>query len=265
MDCERPTTVAALEEQIGVAEQAFVALDVSTFNNARRSAASTLSCEGELVPAGDVARYHRVVALGAFVDRQDERALAAFRSALVADPQIGLPGSFPPGHPLFVLLDTARNTPNGAVGSVVVPQGLVGYVDGSRTVIAATDRPLLVQVTDATGHVLFTGYDQPLPDLSSYVVAAHADDPAPIGPTGPKEHKDKKRFPLVPVAGAGVAALAGVGLYAASAGSASAYADPNTAYEDLDGLTRTNHVLVGSSAALGVVAVGLGVTAAVSW
>jgi hypothetical protein len=259
--CTAPTHVSDLTAEAGSASRAFVEMDLGGFKDHADHAQNDIPCLGDIVSPSDAAELHRMVALRAFVDRQDDQAIAAFRSALATEPDTALPGNFPTGHPLQVLYDRAKNAPAGQSTAISGPPGFDVWIDGTRTVVRPSDRPVIVQLAWPDGRVVWSGYDAPLPDASTL--------PAPpVSATTPHttpvtKERHGSHAPLL--AATGAVALASIGMYAGSAAVHGKYLDHATPYGDLDGLRSTNHALVFGAAGAGVATLGLGVALAVTW
>ena len=119
----------------------------------------------------------------------------------------------------------------------------------------SADRPAVLQVADAAGKVVWTGYDVPLPAASALPAPAIAVTTAPATIETPEPKP--KRGPRIPLAiGAGWAALASGGLYLESASAERRFYEPETPYDEVGGLQQTANATRLDSIGAGAAAVG---------
>jgi len=252
--CVTPVSARDLVVVVTQGDAAFSALDDEQFAAARQEAEAMVPCLAEPLSPGDAALLHKLGALGAFVDRDDAAAVAAFRSLVLASPGYALPESLAPeGHPLRTHFAVAE-------GMVVVPGSQLPapvagrvYVDGRPADEAPAGRPWVFQHIDEAGAV-----------LDSALVAAGEDAPAfentglPVAAgVRPGVHR-----PLALTAGA--AALASGVLYLSARGTADRFWDPTTETSELEALRTRTNTLGWLSAGAAVVAVGTGAGAFIS-
>lgn len=279
---EANRTTLELTTALRQAESAYGSADVDGFLAATSEMDTMLPCMQEQVPRSMVARLHRTFGIRAFVDRQPERAAAAFRGARSLEPDYHFPPQLVPAqHPMAKLYE--ENSEIGPSEPVDAPATGALVFDGRRRPERPQERLSLFQRIDSDENVAETVLLWPGDPMPSYEVAvaepvAVAPEPgpkkpervkqpkpekAPKEPKEPKEPKQastKKGGPMVPllITAAGTAALAG-GVYAAAGVSRGAY--ENAPLEHKDALKGRTNALVFTSAGLGVAAVGVGVTA----
>lgn len=247
-DCPETATAKALVQEVTAGDAAFSELDDEGFVASRARALKLLPCLGETITPGQAALFHKLQALGAFVDRDDAAAVAYFRSVVAASPGYQLPESLAPsGHPLRTHFAVAE-------GAVPVPEPLLPvpkdgaiHVDGRRATTAPLDRPWVYQRLDGSGAVVESALLTPGDAVPTYESTGRSGDAG------------ARRGINVPLAAtAGVAALASGALYLSARGSANTFWDPTTANADLPDLRTRTNTLGWLSAGAGVVAVGAG-------
>lgn len=252
--CPEPTTAKALVQEVSAGDAAFAELDDERFALARSRSVAMVPCLSDAVTPGQAALFHKLQALGAFVDRDDAAAVGYFRSVVAASPGYKLPETLAPeGHPLRTQFAVAEGTVAVPEPLLPVPRDGALAVDGRRATTAPLDRPFLFQRLDGSGKVVESALLEPGQAVPSYDAA---------GRSGAAGGRRGVNVPLA--ATAGVAALASGVLYLSARGSAAAFWDPTTADTDLDALRARTNRLGWLSAGAGVVAVGAGAGAFIS-
>ena len=247
-DCPAAFSARDLVVVVTQGDAAFSALEDEQFAAARQQAGAMVPCLAEPLSPGQAALLHKLGALGAFVDRDDAGAVAAFRSLVLASPGYVLPESLaPPGHPLRTHFAVAEGMV--AVPDIPMPAPVAGrvYVDGRPADAAPAGRPWVFQHIDEAGAVLDSalvaaGEGAPVFENTGLPVAAGV---------RPGVHR-----PLALTAGA--AALASGVLYLSARGTAARFWDPTTETSELEALRTRTNTLGWLSAGAGVVAVGTG-------
>jgi hypothetical protein len=252
--CPAPTGRAQLVLEVEQAQQAFRQLDRDGFAAARERLQGALPCLSEPLQPGDAARIHGLMALDAFLAKDDGRSVANLHAALRADPDFDLPRDlFPEGHPLRLHLHVARSLQPGMVRPLPQPPEGVVTVDGVPAERAPGDRPSVLQWTIQDAQVRDTAY---------------LDIGAAMPPWGPIPEPERDRGPQHPWgllgAAGGSAALAG-GLYALASMSHTRFVDSETHYEQLPALRSRANGLTVAAGGTGLLAAGLGVAAVLRW
>ena len=257
--CE--ATSAQVEAATQKAFDAFLAMDPEAFEKHQKLAARAFGCLREPLSPEEAAAWHRLLALAAFLERDEEAAVARFTAARVADGETRLPETIAPeGHPLDQLFERADPEKTGAIEPLTAPDGGRIWVDGSEGAVRPVDRPAVLQIADPEGVVVQTD-DVPLggaaPDWSALRFAAPEPEPEPE-----PEPSVTRKGPNVPLGvAAGVAAATSGATFALASATRSRFDDPGTDFDDLDALRgQTNGLVVASGATAGL-AVGLGVAA----
>lgn len=267
--CPEPTRADAVLRSLSTAEVAFAAMNESEFAAAVNQARAALTCLAEPLAPPDAAQMHRVEAYSAFLAGDAERTRLHFAAALSREPSYSLARSLAPeGHPLRAAFEDARQAPPAQLAPLAAPAEGSLLVDGARAADYPLNRPFILQLQAADGSITWTAQlaaGQALPDYPRGRRGAQE----PNGQVVVLQVQDR---PWALVGGAALGALTAGVLYRAAAGAEERFLDPSGCtvdpepcyQEDLRAL-RVNHGLVLGSAALGVTAVGLGVTAVVRW
>lgn len=143
--CDAPVEPAAWSREMDQAEAAFADLDQEKFAERLALATHDLACLSAPVSPQQAARYHRLVGLEQFIQRDEERARLAFAAAREVDPMGALPARLlPPGHVARALSESA-STP-GELTPLWLPAGHRLWVDGTLAEQRPTDRDTIVQL-----------------------------------------------------------------------------------------------------------------------
>jgi len=170
-DCQ-PTSPEQLSSVMQQALIDFATLDEDSFFDSTQQAEDALPCLDELFLPPNAAAYHRLQALRAFFNGDDDDTVLAFRAALSIEPDYTLSAKLAPeGGKLDRLWTSAKTGPNPFVGSFSAPAGKYAYVDGVETRTYAEDLPNIVQYGPGDGSILWTGYiganEKPPTDIPS--------------------------------------------------------------------------------------------------
>lgn len=252
--CPETTSARALVREVSAGDAAFAELDDEGFNAALARSLEMVPCLSDPVTPGQAALFHKLHALGAFVERDDAGAVSHFRSVVASAPGYKLPESLAPeGHPLRTHFAVAEGSTPVPEPLLPVPRDGVVHIDGRRSTTAPLDRPFLYQRLDGAGQVVESALLRSHQQVPEYVS---------VGRTG----KDgARRGVTVPLAAtSGIAAVASGVLFLSARGSAAAFWDPTTPTGDLDTLRSRTNTLGWLSAGAGVVAVGTGAGAFIS-
>lgn len=266
--CPQITRATDLQRALNEAQAAYAALDIRAFEQARASAADTLSCLGEAISPPLAAAAHRAEAISAFVGDDTQRARSAFRSSLVLQPAYRMPEDvLPPGSPLHSLYEEARALGPGLDEPAGLVAGITLLVDGADASSVPSERPTILQIVAPDGQIQGTWYLRVGDPFPEELRGAPTPPPAARTPTttvqaqtaGPR---DRRWVPLA--VGAGVSGLLAGGAYALSARSHDQYVTPGAVdYVALEGVRDANHAQVLAAGGLSVVALGLGVGAVI--
>ena len=254
------------------AETAFGATRVAEFQAAIQELDVLVPCLMEPVDPELAALVHRMMGLGSFIERDQDRAREAFAAARVLQPDFSWPETLIPwGHPLLGLYQ-ANPIDGGTFQTVPTPAAGWVYMDGRPSEPRPLEWPAILQVSDAEGAIQLSAYlwpDQPLPDYGVEPVTELLPVPVPsadlqpgipvtVAATSTTVRTGPRRWMLVTAGGA--VAASGV-LYALAARSNDTYWDPNTPYAELDAARSRTNGLVLASAGVAGVALGTGVAA----
>jgi hypothetical protein len=271
--CPGLTLGSSLRTAAEQAQAAFGATKVPEFQVAIAEIDALVPCLMEPVDPELAALVHRMRGLGAFIERDQDRARQAFASARALQPDYSWPEDLIPwGHPLLGLYQ-ALPTDEAAFETVPPPASGWVYMDGRPSEPRPLEWPTIMQVSDAEGAVQLSSYlwpGDPLPEYSIELAPSQllavpeptpGDEsalPATVAATSTTVRTGPRAGLL---AAAGGAAVASGVLYALAARSHDQYWDPATPYADLDGARgRTNGLVLASAGAAGL-ALGSGVVA----
>jgi hypothetical protein len=253
-ECEQPLHRADLALAVESAYQAFRQLDRQGFADARDGIQERLPCLAEPLQPADAAGIHGLMALSAFLDKDDGRSVASLHAAVRSDPAFDIPTDlFPAGHPLRLHLQVARSLQLGTKRPLPQPTEGAVTVDGSPAEHAPGDHPSVLQWTVDEIEVRDTTYLQR---------GAAMPDWGPI-PSPVSSGREAPPWALVG-ASAGSAILAG-SLAGLASWRHARFMDPSTPYEQLPGLRAQANGLTVAAGGAGAVAVGLGAVAVLRW
>ena len=116
-----------------------------------------LPCVDAVLSPSEVASYHRLQALSAFLDRDHAGTVASFRSLLATAPGYLLPDDYaPPNHPMRVDFQVAQGAVGAPAANLRTPRSGAVQVDGKAAGEAPVDRPWVFQYVDGEGQVQTT-------------------------------------------------------------------------------------------------------------
>jgi len=243
-------TTQTLSEAIDEAEEAFVGMETAAFDTAAAQARSALTCQEQPITPILCAGVHRVEALSAFVDDDDDATILSFQAMLSTQPGYDLSSELaPPGSPLREALDRARQYDTSDPFPLGQPTEGWLTVDGRRAMAAPSGRPFVFQRLLDDGAVAQTAYvplGKPLPSYDT----RDLNRPEPVDATS------RRGRPLMWV-GVAVAA-AGAGAYGAAFATRSSYTDAVQAGDEER--IRSAHGLTNGLAIGGLVGLGTGGT-----
>lgn len=261
--CPETWTGRGLLDVVASADLAMGRMDSDGYLAARDLLLTRLGCLAEPLQGPTAGAVHRVVATGAFLERQEARIAPALAGLLAADPGYQIPAAlYPDGHLVRRLLPhaalLARET---ATRPLAPPPSGWLEVDGISAAAAPVSRAAIVQAVDAQGAVIETRYVWPGDDLGAWSAPAAAPVAALPAPPRPA----RARVPLLVATGASLVATGA--LYALAADRHDAFLDADTrrSPEDIRALRLETNALTVGWAAAGVATVGLGVGLAFAW
>ncbi len=157
-DVPCPASVPDMDSWIERALDAYSVMDTDAFFQAHRNARAALTCMEELLEPEDVAGYHGVAGLAAFLTEDDEGTLASFAAALSADPTWQLPERVAPTDSVLVELQAqAVDKQGGPVSPMGETESFFLMVDGEPSLEHPKTRPWVLQVADEDWQVLWSG------------------------------------------------------------------------------------------------------------
>lgn len=189
-----------IEEAIVRADAAFARLDTAGFRAAQDEVLAELRCLQSVITPRLSAEVHRVVAMRAFVELQEELIIPSLHAMLLLQPGYYFGEELVPGegHGLNLALEEARKRPQGTP-SLLVPYKNTSYrMDGERAVERFSNLPAVVQVLSVEGLVLWSGY-------------VHPTDPLPPPDMRPPPLTAREKTTRGLLIGAGVSATVGLG------------------------------------------------------
>lgn len=271
-----------LQHELERALDAYAIMDTDAFFAAHRDARSAVGDLRTLLEPEDVADFHGVTGLAAFLTEDDEGTEAAFAAALAADPSWQLPARVAPADSVLVELQAqAAARSSNPRSPLVNHDDFVLMVDGEPSLERPADRPCVLQVITEDWEVLWSGALGPADELPAAALdpARFARGSSSLGQAlGDEAAYDRNTSGRLAygAAGFGVAAL---GLFTASVvgqakranaqrqciEDAACVADEDAWTERMDALQRRSSAFAWSGAGCTVAAAGLGVGAALEW
>lgn len=251
---ECPLDPADLRRELDAAYADYTDLDFDGFRERFSGVRDEVSCLSGTLDGDGAAQLHFAVALGAFLDRDQDRMLRAVRGVLAADPRFE-PSTdvVRPGNGLFVAFELARQPREPVTEPLPEGRYVIDGTPGAET--APTDRNAVVQRVDT--EPLRSWYlDTPVLPLGLAPVV----EPPPPPSLARRSHGS--RVLLATGAGVGIAAGAFLG---AAAVLKDRYYDEQDPPNDPGAVKRANLAtgITGWSLATG--AAGLGAAALITW
>jgi hypothetical protein len=285
-DCEQAVSPAELEAAITDAEQA-AGRNAELFAAAVGFTTRELPCIEHVLEPAQAARLHRVLGLQALVQGQRDQALSSFAASHRIEPDYRFSTEvFPPSHPIARLYAEA-STPTTDSEPAPWSVGTVSWYDGTKAQLRPSSSATILQRGAPEGERVWTHYlmpDQPLPPtpLVAYAEEHRAQPGAPPAPEPPAQQATASPLEAAPLPApssdaaprwvkpglvgiAGAAAVAAAGSLVVAGSVAADYRDNEHSLAELDSLKARNNRLVYTAGGLGVVALGAGVSVAVTW
>ncbi len=262
--CDEPVSASEIRRVLDVAGTAWMVMDRTSFEAATAERREAVPCLADMVDPELAIQLHLHEALAWSIQRRSDLSQGAFRAILALQPGWELPLEMAPErHRLRADFEQVRA--GGELGErrpFAPPGDGALMVDGLPSRDVPTDRPFVVQMLDRRGDVVRTHYftpgsEAPQQDdgLAWWLYDGEQGGAGGLGAA--PEHAAAGRLLLGGAAGAGL--LAG-GIYVLAASRANALDQGQVACEDLPGARSQVNQLVGASAGLGAVGLGLGVT-----
>ncbi len=235
-------------------------MDSTGFKTATTDAEAEAACLTDTVPAGVVARLHRVLGLRAFVDGDEAGARTAFAAARAIEPDYVFPDAMVPAdHPVRQLYNQAA----GAFSATsVVPTPATGHLefDGTAGARRPSERPTLALLVQPTGAVKSSAYLWPGDPIFSYAASTGAVASTVTVPPKATSAHHGPNLPLTIVAGVALAA-GGVCYGLADASFNDFKGSQSHDYTTLEAKRSKTNTLFFTSVGAGVVGLGTGVGA----
>ena len=249
-----------LDVELRAAYQRVLDMDAAGFNRYVTNALTRVETDSLAMTPRLAAQLHLVVGLRHHLKNDDQQALAAFRSAILGDPNATFPDNVVTAldtiGPIFALAQEPSEDPTTELRA---PPNATVEVNGHPSEKRPTDRPFHLQLRDANGIVYWSRYFEagatiarmPPPQSSTSVLHAQAQP----------ESSRKETTLLMPMI-AGSAGIVSATSYVISHTLRNRYDAPNspevTTRSDLENLRRSVNSTAIISASSGVVAIAVG-------
>jgi hypothetical protein len=261
--CEEPSTRTEVGLVVADAMEGFRNLDALRFELARNKVFTLLTCLDETLLPRDAARVHAMMAVDAFLRKDEAASIESFRAALAADRSYDLPpGMVPEGHLLKKRLEEARARASAPPRPLPSLGPHVIWVDGAESRVAPSDRPTLLQRVQETGKPLATVYLATGAPLPAWLPPAA---PVPQARTRTPRPRTREPRPWGLVGAAGLSALATGASYVLAMQAHDAFQDPSTGYTALPDLQTRANVFSWAWIGGGALTVGLTTWTVVEW
>lgn len=261
--CDEPVGTAELRRILDVASTAWVVMDRSSFEAATAERREALPCLEEMVDPQLAIQLHLHEALAWSIQRRSDLSQGAFRAILALQPSWVLPAEMAPErHRLRADFEEASQGSEQTERRPFAPPGDGALmVDGLPSRDVPSDCPFVVQMLDRRGEVVRTHYftpgSEPPQQNDGLAWWLYEGEQAGLGePAASDQRASSSRLLLGGAVGVGL--LAG-GVYTVAAVRAGALERGEPGCDDLPAAQRQVNQLVGASAGLGAIGVGLGV------
>jgi hypothetical protein len=233
-----------LGDAVTRAESAFVEMDEGAFVTASSDARVTVDCLADVLTPVQVAGFHRVNALQAFLRGDHGRATLDFRAVLGTQPGYQLPQEIAPaGHPLRRDFEASAQYAEGEPFALPTPSSGWLLVDGQRSTRAPGGRPFLLQWVNEDGLVSLSAWVDVGAIVPKYPTAAASVDSTTT--------RDKGGGKAVTWIGVGTLVVGG-GLYGGAFVARNSYEEAVLAGDEarINRTHSTTNLLAGTGAAL---------------
>ena len=243
--------VDSLTAEVAAARAAFNAMEPEAFTAARQQLGQTLACLDTPVPPPTAAAVHGILALEAYLARDEARTVAAFQAAALADPDFSLDGWLPERHPIGLEWRLAQRleTPTATPFST---KGVEIWVDGRPADGRVLDQPAVLQRTEA-GRV-----------SDSLLWVPPGPTPGWADATAPRVAPEVKRHLILGSLLAASLATTGVVLGVADSAE-SRFADAATPYDELESLRQRANRMSASGIGTATTYLGLATALVITW
>ena len=257
--CETPTTLSDLTILESAGEEAFAQMETDQLlTSSTLARTKILPCLKEPLSVAASAGFHRLMALEAYINADEPRAIAEFHASRKLEPGYTFSVDVVDAdHPLRVLYETAANVSDGEAEAVYPPIGGYIMVSGVRNAARYKATPVIIQVFGSGDVLMETRYVQPGEALPKW-----SDNPLGLTAADLGIKRSVLKDPRPWYIAAGVSALTGGVLYAVAMNERSLFQDPGTSDDELLGhQTSANTLKTASIVAAGTTLVftGLGV------
>ena len=256
--CEQATTVSVLARLSMAGDSAFASFDTEMLKQTARDAEAALVCLNEPVTQPVAASYHRLMALAAFVNGEDDLSRRELHASYRLEDTYVFPTQIAPeGHPLLVFYEEAKLLQGGSPEDLYPPIGGYVTIDGEKMDMRPSETPVIVQAFSSTDELLETHYvlaGQSVPRWGELTARLKVEDLSAL-PSTTVQRKKKPAMPWL-VAGGAALALGGV-TYGIAMDQHSRFLD--TSSPDGDGSEDTLNGYMNRANTFGASAIGLGV------
>ena len=254
-----PATSSDVLDAVDSAESAYENADLDAFLAAMLSLDESLPCANHAVARSTAASVHRVQGLRALVERKSQRLSAAFGAARGLEPEYQFPNTLiPTGNPI---LNTYHESPLPLTEDQPAPaQGSLRF-DGRSSLARPINVASIYQQMGKAGAVLNTAYLWPEDPVPPYLLA-QPDPVEVVIPVLPPVVGGSKIKPLPLWITSAVFAVSSLSLLAAAISYRVTFDNPDTPYQQIEGLGEKINILVIASGVSGVMAGGFGIGAA---
>ncbi len=257
--CEVPTVLADLTRSEVVAEEAFAQMNAEGLLTASTLARTRiLPCLAQPLSVNAAAGFHRLMAMEAFINNDEPRAIAEFHAARKLEPGYAFSTEVVDAdHPLRALYETAASVADGEAEPVYPPIGGYIMVSGVRNAARYKATPVVIQVFGPGDVLMETRYIQP-----GEAIPKWSDNPLGLTAADLGIKRSPLKDPRPWYIAAGVSALTGGVLYAVAMNERSLFEDPGTPDGELLGHQSSANTLGAASivaAGTTLVFTGLGV------
>ena len=258
-----------LDVELRAAYQRVLDMDAAGFNRYVTDALTRVEADTLAMTPRLAAQLHLVVGLRHHLKNDDQKALAAFRSAILADPNTSFPDNvvtvLDTIAPIFALAKEPSEDPKTELQA---PPNATVEINGHPNENHPTDRPFHLQLRDANGKVYWSRYIEagatvakmPPPQSSTSVLEAQARPAA----------SRKETTLLMPMI-AGSAGIVSATSYVISHTLRNRYDAPNspdvTTRSDLENLRRSvnSTAIISASSGVAAIAVGTAIVVTMVW
>ncbi len=263
--CDRQFTPDELARFLSTADAAFADLDGDTFSAALVEARKAIPCLSAPLNSSVASAYHRAEAFQSFLDRDHAATVQHFRAMLDASPGYLLSEMIAPeAHPLRTDFEIAQGLPPDAERTLAAPTEGSLVIDGEPGNQAPTSLPFVFQHLDVEGKPTVSRFVEIGATLPEYGAVVESSRSTRRSGGGDSSARSRRLGPPL-VAAAVVTGVASASLYGMSSARNQEFWNPQTSREELEGLRRQTNNLAYASLGTGVVAIGVGTAAVLTF